>query len=154
MSPQPPSLTMPLGRVCHVNGVVFFFNDVLASVYIHFGLSACLLIGPFLFCYVTSTQAPVGKSERFRVSNLLFWLPIILIINIAYPWDTELYYWREFFIPFIYIQWLCYLLASGWILRNVIHHFFMDGYPLKNMANFWVISIFVSNIIIWFSYGF
>lgn len=132
--------------------VFFYFNEALASVYLQIGLSACLMIGPFLFGYVMAIESPLGKNEKYRNFNLLFWIPIILIVNITYPWDLQLSFWRDYFIPFIYIQWFCYLLASGWVLRKYIRRLFSRKDQISK-NDFWILSIYISNVVIWFAYA-
>ncbi|MEL6561757.1 MAG: helix-turn-helix domain-containing protein, partial [Bacteroidota bacterium] len=132
--------------------VFFYFNEELASVYLQIGLSACFLIGPFLYCYVAATQSAVGESERKRILNLLVWIPVILIINFSYPWSQYLPYWRDYFIPAIYLQWFCYLLAGAWTLRKLVLRLLFER-EIPKRSDILVISILVSNSIIWFAYA-
>ena len=55
--------------------VFFYFNPELSKVYLQIGLSACFLIGPFLYYYIKS------KTTSKENNNALWFLqPLLLIL--------------------------------------------------------------------------
>lgn len=125
--------------------VFFYFYDRIADIYIQFGLFACWLIGPFLYYYVKSAVSlkPSLKKEASIVIGIL--ASISLLINIMFPWSDHVDFWT-YFIRIIYLQWLVFVLLSGWILyKNRKSWFFQSkNKPFK----IWILSIYFGNFII------
>ncbi|MGB3467801.1 MAG: hypothetical protein WBA74_21115, partial [Cyclobacteriaceae bacterium] len=131
--------------------VFYFFDEKVALAFLQAGFSFGLLVGPLLFCYLSAVRHPFGRVVKYRTINVLIWLPIILIINLTYPWDSELSFWHEFFVPFIYLQWACYLLASVWVSRHVIKKLISDRSQLTR-PDILKLTIYIGTFIIWLGY--
>jgi len=132
--------------------VFFHFNDDLAGVYLQFGLSACLLIGPFLYGYLRSVEKPANTALKRWKYHLIGWLTVLIFVNFRYPWESYWGYWAHYFIPFIYVQWFVYLMAGGVLIRRMFARLFSKSKRISK-NEFWILSIYISNFIIWFAFA-
>lgn len=100
-----------------------FFNYYgdLSSTYIQIGLTACLLIGPFLYLHVRST-----KEKKYASWNwLIHVLPIVItmiFIGYFYPYQEHRYLWQRrlggLLGWFLYIHWFVYLIGATYLARD------------------------------------
>ena len=135
-----------------IKSVFFFFNPDLSQMFIHIGLSACLLIGPFLYLYATSVTTGEGTSNRrwhFHV------LPFIIAITIAWlviPYREYQYIWSPYLVRTIYFQWLIYIIVSGVRLKPVFNKLFSSK---KKLSDFEILllSVYIGTGIIWVAYA-
>lgn len=131
--------------------VIFYFFESaeLIDLYLQVGLSACILIGPFLYFYVHSF---VNKhSPRYWWLQLSLFALIILTVTFQYPYMEHIEIWREFFLPIINLQWFIYLLMAGreiWKNRKEL----TSGHKGFLNKKLWLISIFSGVAIIWLAY--
>ncbi|MDT0607781.1 helix-turn-helix domain-containing protein [Croceitalea rosinachiae] len=125
--------------------VFLYFYDTIADVYIQFGLFACWLIGPLLFYYVRSAVTP--KSTLVKEATLLILLLSIIgiAINVLFSWSAYHNLWN-YFIKVIYLQWLGFVVITGWILHKYRNKWFINS---KNKPfRLWLASIYFGNLII------
>lgn len=103
-----------------------YLNPQLPKIYLQIGLSACFLIGPSLYYYFKSVLL---KAERIPAAWKRDWGILLGILVIggslksyqAYPW-----FWNNVVVYIIYLQWLAYLVASGFLLKDVLKASFAD----------------------------
>lgn len=133
--------------------VFFHFNPDLAGGFVQIGLAACTLIGPFCYFYLKSLVRPNwGHGHEWKI-HLLILLPPVFYYSINYPFWGHLELWRCYLLRVIYYLWLGYLLVSAWILKDVFRNFF-NRQDKFNSVEFWAISIFLGNVIIWAAFFF
>ena len=131
--------------------VFFYFIDDLAQVFIKVGLAACILIGPALYFYIKSTVKPEG-SIRFWKLHFLILLALSAGIGFAYPeTHNPCLFGDLYWITILYAIWLAYILAAGWLIRHAITKIFKKNEALSGL-DFWVLSVFAGNLIIWVAY--
>ena len=130
--------------------VFFHFNRDLADVYIKIGLSACILIGPALYFYIKSVMYPEKKNKYWPVHFLILLISAILV-SYLFPETFNPKLGFISWISVIYYVWLFYIIASGYILRNVIKKIFLKNDRLNGL-DFWLLSVFTGNFIIWVAY--
>ncbi len=130
--------------------VFLYFNNDLAGVFLQFGMSACIFIGPSLYFYLRSVIDPDRSHKSWRVHYLIL-LVTIVTIDILYPWYPYRHLWYYFFHSIYYI-WLGYLLLSGWLIRSTIAKIFQRNTKLTGME-VWIVSIYIGNAIIWIAYN-
>ncbi len=85
----------------------------LDRIYLQIGLSACIMIGPFLFLYV---QHFLDRSENpSKADRLHLLLPLVSIIGIGsiWPYENHPMTWNSWVILFIYGVWALYTLATA-----------------------------------------
>lgn len=131
--------------------VFYYFNDDLALIFIKVGLVACILIGPALYFYIKSCVQP---DSKIRFWKLHFVVLLALSISVGYlypethdPWIIGGISW----MTIIYMIWLGYIIAAGWVIRGTISKIFSRDTKLSDF-DFWVLSVFVGNFIIWVAY--
>ncbi len=93
--------------------VAFFFDYSLAKIYLQIGLTACFLIGPFLFFYIKSEMDEVKRLPRNWLWVLIFWFILIVSVGGVYPYESFPSLWRNYFIPGIYLQWGIHIAFSA-----------------------------------------
>ena len=67
-----------------IKSVFFYFNPNLSQVFIQIGLSACVLIGPFLYLYIKTV-----RTESKGIGWLIHIIPaalIVITLGIFYPY--------------------------------------------------------------------
>lgn len=131
-----------------IKSVFFYFNPQLSNIYIQIGLSACILIGPFLFLYLRS-QANNEKTN-WGV-HIVPYLVGITVLGIVYPYVEHKAIWSRWIVKGIYIQWLVYIAFS---IKYILPVF----YKLKKKEIFakmdvWLLSIFFGVALIWLAYS-
>lgn len=134
--------------------VIFYFFDDVAylDLYLQIGLSACFLIGPFLYIYICYLFKQKTAFFDWKV-HILLMLGIITFIGVRYPFFEYNSLWSNYFMYSIYGQWLCYLLASAVLLRKFLPEIEPNQAAWINQKT-WILSIYVGNIIIWAAYVF
>ncbi|WP_350291999.1 helix-turn-helix domain-containing protein [uncultured Croceitalea sp.] len=125
--------------------VFFYFYDSIADGYIQFGLFACWLIGPFLFYYVRSAINPKSTLAKETTLVLLLLSVFGIVINLLFSWSGYPNLWN-YFIKFIYLQWLAFVILTGWLLYKYRNRWLVGS---KNKPfKLWLSSIYFGNFII------
>lgn len=136
--------------------VFLTFYPGTSSTFIHLGLLACLLIGPFLYLY---TKVTIKPNRVGKYSWLVHVIPVTIFMIIAgslFPYREYAYlWWRMPPRPFGVIrslQWTLYVFASLYLIRGIIKKVFFDN---KNATtqDFWLVTINLGNVIIWLAYN-
>ena len=125
----------------------FYFNPELSKAYLQIGLSACFLIGPFLYFYIKSKAPSSEQSNKlfyFQISVLLL---IIFGVGTLYPYQKNIELWTNYFYKIIDYQWLAYILASAFLLKNTL-----IKKEKLNYDEVWTLSVFFGVFIIWIAY--
>lgn len=131
--------------------VFYYFSDDLSGVFIQIGLTACWLLGPFLYFYIRYAIAKQPIKKPFWAFHLLLLFPLAVLTNVTYPWYEFRSIWWHYFIPMIHIQWLAYLIASGVLLWNT---FWTKNRDQSNPSfKIWILSIYFGNAAIWLAYN-
>ncbi|GAB4233826.1 MAG: hypothetical protein Tsb0034_07230 [Ekhidna sp.] len=138
------ALSLRIGK-----SVFLYFNPNLAGIFIQFGISACLFIGPSLYFYLKALTKPDQKRLGWKY-HFISLLIAILIIDFSFPWYEHRRLWYYVFYS-IYAVWLIYLILSAWEIRASLIKVFQKD-RLTNME-VWVVSIFIGNLLIWIAYN-
>lgn len=133
--------------------VFFYFNPFLSYHFLQFGLTACFFIGPFLYFYIKSIIKPESNLKKEWIVHIILLLIIAIIIGFLYPFKTNVDLWRPYFIKTIYYSWLGYTLLAGYQLRTTIKKMFSSNSKIESL-DIWMLSIYVGNLLVWFSYNF
>lgn len=133
-----------------IKSVFLYFNPNLSSVFIQIGLSACVLIGPALYLYITSLIKE-SKTKKWRLHIIPFTI-ILIVLGVLYPYLEHRKLWSRFIVKIIYIQWLIYILLAGIELKYIIKNVFNKSIKLKEIE-IWLLSIFIGVLVIWLSYN-
>ncbi len=128
----------------------FFWETPLIPIYLQVGLTACFLIGPSLYFYVSAffrKKMPI----RWWVHFLSCLIPIS-ILGIFCPYVSDVELWRGIIIPIIYFQWFVYLAISGYIIWENTRVLNVAGQGFINKKT-WVVSIFLGVFLVWLAYA-
>lgn len=133
-----------------IKSVFLFFNRELFEVFIQFGLTACFLIGPFLFLYVKSMTRPNADIKKSWWWHVLPYVLMITSFRFCYNYYDNRWLWR-WFIEFIYKQWLFYIVLSAYLLRPIFKKLWARKEALID-EEFWLLNIFFGTAVIWLAY--
>lgn len=100
--------------------VAYNFDYNLPKIYLQVGLTACLLIGPFLYFFVSSEVRQVRRMPETWIGQIIFWFFLIISGGTIYPYDSFPQLWRQYIIPLIYLQWGIYIALSGLLLIPIL----------------------------------
>ncbi len=133
-----------------IKSVFLFFNDHLFEFFIELGLTACFLIGPFLYLYTKSLMRPSASLRRNWWWHIVPYLLVITVFGSCYSYYEDRALWQRFGIVVIYKQWMIYILLSGMLLLPVLKKI-RRRETLKDYE-WWLVSIVFGTFIIWLAY--
>ncbi len=129
----------------------FYFNPELSKVYLQIGLSACFLIGPFLFFYVQSKVANAKQSNKLVTFQIAVLFLLIFGVGFLYPYEKNVELWTTYFYRIIDYLWLVCILASAFLLWPRFKRWISKNEKL-NYDDVWTLSVFFGVFIIWIAY--
>lgn len=130
-----------------IKSVFFYFNPHLSNIFIQVGLSACVLIGPFLFLYLKSYRED-EKPNWAR--HVVPYIAAITILGYFYPYVEHRTIWSKWIISVISAQWLIYIILSIKYLRPVFRKI-KEKESLRKI-DVWLLSIYSGVTFIWLAY--
>lgn len=130
--------------------VFFYFNPELSEIFLQIGVSAVAFVGPSLYLYLGSITKPDFKN-RSAIYHYPFVFIAVVTVGLIYPWQTNPHEWYYIFDA-IYLEWLIYLLASGYLIRDQFMSLFKKGKKVTS-SQVWILSIFIGNFLIWVAYN-
>jgi AraC-like DNA-binding protein len=132
-----------------IKSVFFYFNPHLSNIFIQIGLSACVLIGPFLFLYL---KACTEDEKPNWTKHVIPYLTVITFLGIFYPYVEHREVWSRWIVKAIYCQWLLYIILSLKYLQPIIQKF--KGKESLKKIEVWLLSIYLGVTFIWLAYTF
>ncbi|MEE9363582.1 MAG: helix-turn-helix domain-containing protein [Cellulophaga sp.] len=135
-----------------VKSVFLTFNPNLSELFIQIGLSACFLIGPFLYLFITAATEKNSKINRRWFYHIIPLVLLIVIVQYVYPFWKNIDLWRPYFIKAIYFQWLIYILLSGFKIKHIFKNIFSKKNKVSH-SEFWILSIFIGVSVIWIAFN-
>ncbi len=114
------------------------------------GLSACFLIGVSLFFYIKTS---IEDSQTVSKSSKIHFLALFLIISsvcLLKPYETNLEFWGVFF-KVIYSVWAIYLLASIYLLKDILSKFLSKAKKCTT-SEVWLLIVTLGNVLIYIAY--
>lgn len=136
--------------------VFLIFYPGISSLFVQVGLSACFLIGPFLYLYVKASAQPARYQ---RGEWLLHVLPVVIaMVLIGYytPYREYRYLWKRMMGGVygwtLFSFWLLYILAAIRVSWPMVRKAFVRGERLSD-KELWVTSVIGGNAIIWLAYN-
>lgn len=130
-----------------IKSVFFYFNPDLSNIFIHIGLSACVLIGPFLYLYLKSYSEDEKANWK---ENVIPHLAIITILGVLYPYVEYRAIWSKWIVCAIYFQWFIYIILSLKYIQPILQKI-KEKESLKRI-DVWFLSIYLGVAFIWFAY--
>jgi len=99
-----------------IKSVFFFFNPQLADEFLQVGLSACFLIGPFLYFYCASGQLQLNKLWPTWPAQLAIVSTLIITVLVAFPYEKDSATWHIIY-KVINWQWFGYIALSAYLIK-------------------------------------
>jgi len=118
-------------------------------VFIHIGLSACALIGPFLFLYVTT--ALNNRLPKNWFLHILIPLIIVVSLLFIYPYWELKTLWTRYLVKSIYAVWLLYIIAAGIKLKPFDTLFTKK--EKRTHFQLWILSVYFGVFVIWLGFN-
>ena len=115
------------------------------------GLSACFLIGVSLFYYL---KASIENKKKLPISwgvHILILFLIVSTVGIIKPYQSNTAFWNPYFVKFIYAVWGIYVLASGYLLKNIFRKLTQKSVRCST-SELWLIAVFIGNLLIFTAY--
>ncbi len=130
-----------------IKSVFFYFNPQLANIFIHIGLSACIMIGPFLYLYLESQT----KNEKLNWNiHTIPYLTGITVLGLIFPYVEHREIWSRWIVKGIYLQWFVYIAISIKFILPIFKKL-KKKETLKNI-DIWLLSIYIGVAFIWLAY--
>lgn len=126
---------------------IFYFYPTLPGIYIQAGILGASFVGPSLFYFIKSALRREIKIMPVSKWAYLFWAVPIISACIIIPFDNFPDIWNNYIGTIISAQLVIYIMASGWLLRNVIAKFFIQGERTSTTEKL-LLSVFVGNIVV------
>ena len=128
--------------------VFFHFNSQLSNTFIQIGLSACILIGPFLYLYLKKHNTNSDKNWAFHIFPYLI---VITILGFIIPYTEYRRLWSGWIVKVIYFQWFFYIVLSFNYVKEIFRTIYNKKERLKNI-NLWLLSVYLGVAVIWCAY--
>lgn len=133
-----------------LKSVFYHFNPSLSGVFIQIGLSACILIGPFLYLYI---QSQVKEEEHKKwIYHIVPYVLVIAFVGYFYPYWPNKKLWSRILVKVIYMQWFVYVLLSGFYLKSIFKNLFNKRERL-GQKELWLLSLFTGTTLVWLAYS-
>lgn len=92
--------------------VLFFFNPEVDKLILQIGLSACFLIGPFLYFYVSALRDNLTSLPLSWRIHLACLIAVLLLVSVLYPYHSHPSFWGGIVYNAVNFTWFLYLLLS------------------------------------------
>lgn len=132
-----------------IKSVLFYFNPKLSGIFIQIGLSACILIGPFLYLYLKSYSKNQMSKWKYHIIPFLIF---ITILGLVYPYVEHNTIWSRWILKGIYFQWLIYIILSFNFVRSIFQRLLQKSKKISS-TDTWLLSIFLGVTFIWLAYN-
>ncbi|EDP71171.1 Transcriptional regulator, AraC family protein [Flavobacteriales bacterium ALC-1] len=141
-------LSLRIGKSIYIIFTEKANREILVS---QIGLSACFLIGVSLFYYLKSSvenKKIIPQSWKLHYSILTL---IIVITGIIKPYSTNIDFWHQYFVHFIYAVWGIYLIFSGFVLKDIFKKL-INKQKGCTTSEVWLVAVFIGNALIYSAY--
>lgn len=136
--------------------VFLTFYPGTSSTFVQIGLTACFLIGPFLYLYTRVVMKPekVGKwTWLFHVVPIVIFM---IIVGYYFPYRQYSHLWwrlpPRIFGTLLFLVWTTYVIAAIYQVRGTIRKLFKRSEKLTTL-DFWLLNIVAGGFVIWLAYN-
>lgn len=131
--------------------VFLYFNPSIPRIYLQIGLSACFLIGPALYYFFRSVQENVTKIPASWKWVWGILLGIIILTGSILPYPAYPAIWNNVIVYIIYLEWMIYLIATGFVLKTVLKTFLVNRSALNSTEKFRLL-LYTGNCLVFLAY--
>ncbi len=132
-----------------------FYSDI-SSLFIQVGLTACFLIGPFLYLYTRIATKPESIGKWNWLIHIIPITIFMIVTGILYPYNDHWYLWqrgaRGILGYMLLFQWTLYLIGAIYQVRFSFAKLFSKTEKPSNL-DYWIINIVVGCFLIWLAYN-
>jgi len=141
-------LSMRIGKSLYV---IFTPKEERNITLIQIGLSACFLIGVSLFYYIRASlenkkEFPFKWKLNFGILGI-----IITVLGFIFPYEYAKGFWNSYFVYVIYFVWGIYIVASGFLLKNIGEKL-ISKLEKTTTSELWLIWVYIANLLIFVAY--
>jgi len=130
-----------------LKSVFFYFNPNLSNVFIQIGLSACALIGPFLYLYLKSYRTDQKLNWGIHI---IPYSVILIVLGICFPYLAHSQLWVYWIINVIYAVWVIYIILSFRCIQPIVQK--IKAKENLKKIDVWLLSIYLGIAFIWLAY--
>ncbi len=126
----------------------FIFTDV-ARIYRQIGLSACIMVGPFLYLYIKHFLNKIKTPKNVDWVHILIPLFSIILIGFLRPYEAYPEFWNNFMVLSIYGVWSIYMIGTFFLVFPLIRK------GIKKQISFkegWILLIYSCILILCIAY--
>ncbi len=131
------------------------FYPEISSAFVEIGLTACLLIGPFLYLYLRASRTEEKKNVRYWYLQVIPVIGLMLVVHFFYPYleYRRLWWLRSGGILgwLLFSQWLVYMIIAVYENRSIIKRAFHRGEKFST-RDFWMLNVLTGVVLIWVAY--
>lgn len=138
-----------------MKSVFLIYDPSISNLFIQVGLSACALIGPFLYLYVKTS---VEHKEEPKWAWLIHVLPVVVLmifIGYFYPYKEHRYLWQRSKVGYfgwtLFAQWFLYVLVSAIKAKGNFRKLFSKD-KRANDLDTWLTTVVIGVGVIWLAY--
>lgn len=115
------------------------------------GLSACFLIGVALYYYLKAVLEKREDIPKSWVVHSGILLLIIVTVGLVKPYSSNISFWHDYFVWFIYLIWGGYICLSAYELKDILKR--LGKKPKQvSTSDTWLTIVFIGNALIFLSY--
>ena len=129
-----------------------FFSPNISELFIQVGLSACILIGPFLYFYTKAIGKEVKITTRDWVFHVTPFVLLMIVLGFSYPYYENQVTWSRYLVRGIYLQWLIYIILSWAQTGSTLKKLFSTPRKLDDLE-IWLVSVMAGVSMIWMAHS-
>lgn len=136
-----------------LKSLFYFFATEEPIPFLQTGPAIFIFIGPFLYLYIRASVRKDNASSKIWKLHIFLWVLIALGIYFIYPFKEYVTLNKNVILPLINIQWLIYILVSGYLLKPVIKKLFRKSQRISVFER-WLSLLLMGTLILWAVYFF
>ena len=135
--------------------VFLTFYDGISTHFIQVGLSACLLIGPFLYLYIREAMQPEKRSSYGWLFHILPVIILMTILGYYFPYSEHSYLWQRsaqgYLSWLMFTQWIIYIILAFILIKPILLKLSSKTEKLIS-KEIWMATVVIGVFIIWLAY--
>ncbi|WP_286264609.1 helix-turn-helix domain-containing protein [Thalassotalea atypica] len=132
--------------------VLFFFNPEVDKLILQIGLSACFLIGPFLFFYVTALREQPSVLPMSWRLHLLGLFTLLIAVGSVFPYTGYPELWGSVIYKAVNYIWFVYILLSLMSIKPYLSKLLTKKRKELTEDEILLLCVLVGNVVIWLAY--
>lgn len=131
-----------------------FYSNI-SSLYVQVGLTACFLIGPFLYLYCRSAMNPNSLNHAKWYIHVIPIMVFMVLIGSLYPYNEHMYLWNHrtggILGWMLFFHWFGYIIAAFYQVRFSILKI-LSKEQATSYFDYWILNILTGIFLIWLAY--